>query len=190
MTAWRTMSMVSLMLALAACDNMANQPKLNPYELPYGARTTWPVDPPANAIARDDDAKAPSPPPVTLALLERGRQRFDINCSPCHGRDGEGNGMIVQRGFPRPPSYFIDRLRNVPSQHFYDVITHGYGVMYSYADRVQPADRWAIAAYIRALQASTDAPASAVPADKREDLQASADGSPSADPAVKREALP
>jgi mono/diheme cytochrome c family protein len=186
----KTIAILPLTLALAACDNMANQPKLNPYELPYGARTTWPVDPPANAVARDDTGKPPAPPPVTMALLERGRERFDINCAPCHGRTGEGNGMIVQRGFPRPPSYFIDRLRNVPSQHFYDVITHGYGVMSAYADRVEPADRWAVAAYIRALQASTNAPASAVPADKRDALQASAGGSSPAVPAEIREAPP
>lgn len=171
MTRRSAIAALSLTLALAACDNMANQPKLNPYELPYGSRIEWPVKPPAKAIARDEAAKPPSPPPVTLALLQRGRQRFDINCSPCHGRVGDGNGMIVQRGFPRPPSYYIDRLRNVPSQHFYDVITNGYGVMYSYADRVEPADRWAIAAYIRALQASASANVAAVPPDKREALQ-------------------
>ena len=79
--------------------------------------------------------------------------------------------MIVQRGFPRPPSYNIDRLRSVPSQHFFDVITHGYGIMYSYADRVEPADRWAIAAYIRALQASASASVSDVPPDKQKALQ-------------------
>jgi mono/diheme cytochrome c family protein len=164
-------ALVGLTLALAACDNMANQARRNPYELPYGAQANWPVTPLATAIARDDPVKPPSPPPVTIALLERGRQRFDINCSPCHGRLGDGDGMIVQRGFPRPPSYQIDRLRQVPSQHFYDVITHGYGIMYSYADRVEPADRWAIAAYIRALQASANASLSDVPPDKQKALQ-------------------
>ena len=165
------MAVVGLTIALAACDNMANQARRNPYELPYGAQANWPVTPLATAIARDDPLKPPSPPPVTMALLERGRERFDINCSPCHGRLGDGNGMIVQRGFPRPPSYSIDRLRNVPSQHFYDVITHGYGIMYSYADRVEPADRWAIAAYIRALQASATASLADVPSDKQKALQ-------------------
>jgi mono/diheme cytochrome c family protein len=165
-----TIALLSLTLALAACDNMANQPKRNPYELPFGTQADWPAQPVPNTIARDDATKPPSPPPVTMALLERGRERFDINCSPCHGRTGEGNGMIVQRGFPRPPSYFIDRLRNVPSQHFYDVITHGYGIMYSYADRVQPADRWAIAAYIRALQASANVSVSALSPDQRRAL--------------------
>ncbi len=164
-------ALVGLTLALAACDNMANQARRNPYELPYGAQANWPVTPLATAIARDDPVKPPSPSPVTMALLERGRQRFDINCSPCHGRLGDGDGMIVQRGFPRPPSYQIDRLRQVPSQHFYDVITHGYGIMYSYADRVEPADRWAVAAYIRALQASANASLSDVPPDKQKALQ-------------------
>jgi mono/diheme cytochrome c family protein len=163
---------LGLSLALAACDNMANEPKRNPYELPYGAQAdNWPAKPVPNTVARDDDAKAPSPPPVTMALLERGRQRFDINCSPCHGRAGDGNGMIVQRGFPRPPSYYSDALRNAPSQLFYDVITHGYGLMFAYADRVEPADRWAIAAYIRALQASANATAADVPSDKQSALQ-------------------
>lgn len=150
---WRTaIACTAATLALAGCDNMANQPRLKPYEVPYGSRIDWPMKPPPHTVARDDPSKPPSPPPVSMALLERGRQRFDINCSPCHGRTGEGDGMIVQRGFPPPPSYRIERLRDAPVQHFYDVITHGYGVMYSYADRVAPADRWAIAAYIRALQ--------------------------------------
>jgi mono/diheme cytochrome c family protein len=94
------------------------------------------------------------PFPITQEVLERGRERFDIYCSMCHGRTGEGNGMIVQRGFPVPPSFHIDRLRQAPVGHFFDVMTQGYGIMYSYAERVEPADRWAIAAYIRALQLS------------------------------------
>jgi mono/diheme cytochrome c family protein len=106
-----------------------------------------------------------------MALLERGQQRFDINCSPCHGRTGEGDGMIVQRGFPHPPSYFSEKLRNAQNQHFYNVITKGYGVMYPYADRVEPADRWAIVAYIRALQASASASLADVPDEKRSALQ-------------------
>ena len=158
-------------LGLAACDNMANQPKLNPYELPYGAQTNWPVTPPPNVVGRDDALHPPPAPPITMALLERGRQRFDIYCAPCHGRFGDGSGMIVQRGFPRQPSYYSDALRNAPSQHFYDVITNGYGVMFSYADRVEPADRWAIVAYIRALQASASASAADVPPDQRSALQ-------------------
>ena len=94
------------------------------------------------------------PYPITMELLRRGRERFDIYCAPCHSRLGDGDGMVARRGFPHPPSYHIDRLRNAPDRHFYDVITHGYGVMYSYAGRVSPEDRWAIVAYIRALQLS------------------------------------
>jgi mono/diheme cytochrome c family protein len=101
-----------------------------------------------------DEHAADNPYPVTLQLLQRGQQRFNIYCSPCHSVMGDGDGFIVRRGFPNPPSYHIDRLRNAPDRHFFDVITNGYGIMYPYADRVHPADRWAIVAYIRALQLS------------------------------------
>jgi cytochrome c553 len=111
------------------------------------------------------------PMPITRDILGRGRQRFEIFCAVCHGRTGEGNGMIVQRGFPAPPSYHIERLRNAPVGHFYDVITSGYGVMYSYAASVEPADRWAIAAYIRALQLSRHATLDDVPPDQRSKLE-------------------
>jgi mono/diheme cytochrome c family protein len=148
---------------------MANQPKRLPYELPYGAEANWPTLPPQGIVARDE--KPASPPPLTLALLEHGQQRFDIYCAPCHSRTGDGQGMIVQRGFPAPPSYYIERLRAASVQHFYDVITNGYGVMYSYADRVSPEDRWAIAAYIRALQASVTRQLAEVPPEKRQNLQ-------------------
>jgi mono/diheme cytochrome c family protein len=156
-------------LALSGCDNMANQPKRLPYELPRGSNERLHREPPAGIVARDEHAVAP--PVVTEALMQRGQERFDIYCSPCHGRTGDGRGMIVQRGFPAPPSYHIDRLRQAPVQHFYDVITNGYGAMYSYAQRVAPADRWAIAAYIRALQASEDAKLADVPDDKRSELR-------------------
>lgn len=112
------------------------------------------------------------PFPITREVLERGRERYEIYCAVCHGRTGEGNGMIVQRGFPQPPSYHIARLREAPVGHFFDVITHGYGVMYSYASRVEPRDRWAIAAYIRALQLSRDAKPADVPAEARAQLEA------------------
>lgn len=111
------------------------------------------------------------PFPITRQVLKRGRERFDIYCSPCHGRTGEGNGMIVQRGFPPPPSYHIDRLRKAPVGHFFDVMTQGYGIMYSYASRVEPADRWAIAAYIRVLQKSRDAKPDEVPSQERARLE-------------------
>lgn len=103
------------------------------------------------------------PFPVTAAVVARGRERYEIACAPCHGRTGYGNGMVVQRGVRPPPSYHTDRLRQAPAGHVVDVIARGYGAMYSYADRVEPADRWAIAAYIRALQRSQNAAPADVP---------------------------
>ncbi len=94
------------------------------------------------------------PVPVTKELIDRGQERFNIYCIVCHGPVGNGDGMIVRRGFPKPPTYHDDRLRNAPVGHFFDVITNGWGKMNSYAYQVQPADRWAIVAYIRALQVS------------------------------------
>jgi mono/diheme cytochrome c family protein len=109
----------------------------------------------------------PGPPPITLALLQRGQQRFNIYCSPCHDRTGSGHGMIVSRGFKQPTSYHTDRLRKVPIDYFYQVMTEGFGVMPSYAPQVPPEDRWAIAAYIRALQYSQNARLADLPADRR-----------------------
>jgi mono/diheme cytochrome c family protein len=100
------------------------------------------------------------PVPLTKALLKRGQERFEIYCTPCHGQLGDGNGMIAARGLKlrRPVgNYHTERLRNMPVGHFYDVITNGYGAMYSYASRIEPQDRWAIVAYIRALQLSQNA---------------------------------
>jgi cytochrome c553 len=111
------------------------------------------------------------PMPVTRELLARGRERFDIYCAVCHGRTGAGDGMIVQRGFPRPPSFHEQRLREAPAGHFFDVMTLGYGVMYPYATRVEPQDRWAIVAYIRALQLSQHATINEVPPDERAQLE-------------------
>ena len=97
------------------------------------------------------------PVPVTLDLVKQGQEAFNINCSECHGRDGYGQGMIVQRGFPQPPSFHSERLRNAPVGHFFQVITQGYGVMYPFGSRITPQDRWAIVSYIRALQFSQNA---------------------------------
>lgn len=148
-------------MVLPGCDQepMANQPKYETYEAAPG----WPDDqsarqPVAGTVPRDAPVELvvsdTLPMPLTRELLARGQAQFNVYCSPCHARTGYGNGMIVQRGFPAPPSFHTDRLRNAPLRHFYDVITDGYGVMYSYADRVPPQDRWAIAAYIQALQLS------------------------------------
>ena len=98
------------------------------------------------------------PVPVTKELLARGRDRFNIYCIVCHGAVGAGDGMIIRRGFrPVPPSFHTDKLRQIEDGHFYDVISHGFGVMQDYAAQIQPEDRWAITAYIRALQLSQDA---------------------------------
>jgi len=114
------------------------------------------------------------PMPVTPEMLKKGRERFNIYCSPCHDYTGSGRGMIVQRGFPSPPSYHIDRLRQAPAGHFFEVITDGFGAMYSYAGRITPEDRWAIVAYIRALQMSQHATLDDVPADQRQQLTSGA----------------
>ncbi len=110
------------------------------------------------------------PMPVTKAVLDRGQERFNVYCSPCHGRTGEGNGMIVQRGFRQPPSYHDERLRNAPVGYFFDVMTNGFGAMQDYSAQVTVPDRWAIAAYIRVLQVSRSATVNDVPADRRGDL--------------------
>jgi mono/diheme cytochrome c family protein len=104
-------------------------------------------------------------------MIERGQQRYNIYCSPCHSRTGDGRGMIVQRGFPPPPSFHDQRLRDAPAGHFFNVITKGYGAMYSYASRIPVDDRWAIVAYIRALQLSQHATIDDVPAKERARLE-------------------
>lgn len=111
------------------------------------------------------------PVPVTPELVARGRELFDINCAACHGHDGYGDGMVVERGFPAPPSYHIDRLRQAPVGHFFRVITDGYGVMFPFGSRIQPADRWAIIGYIRALQFSQDASLGELPAADRKKVE-------------------
>ena len=110
------------------------------------------------------------PMPVTKELLLRGQQRFNIYCSPCHDRTGNGNGMLVRRGYRHPPTYPSDRLRQQPNGYFFDVITRGFGARPDYAAQVQPEDRWAIVAYIRALQLSQQASINDVPAADRGQL--------------------
>jgi mono/diheme cytochrome c family protein len=117
-----------------------------------------------DAAGNDVDA---FPVAVDKAFIERGRQRFDAFCAPCHGRIGNGLGMIVRRGFKQPPSYHIDRLRNAPVGHLYQVITNGYGAMLNYAQQVTVRDRWAIVAYIRALQYSQNANIDELPTEAR-----------------------
>ena len=112
------------------------------------------------------------PLPLTRALLARGRDRYQIFCTPCHGLTGDGLGMVVQRGFRRPNSYHIDRLRAAPIGYFFDVMTNGFGAMPDYSAQIPPEDRWAIAAYIRALQVSQRAPLADVPESERGALAA------------------
>jgi mono/diheme cytochrome c family protein len=108
---------------------------------------------------------------VDEKVMRRGQERFDIFCSPCHGRTGQGDGMVVLRGYRRPPSMHQDRLRTAPVGHFFDVMTNGFGAMPDYAAQVKPEDRWAIAAYIRALQLSGHAALSDVPPAERDKIQ-------------------
>ena len=113
------------------------------------------------------------PMPVTADTMARGQERFNVFCSPCHGRTGDGTGMIVQRGFRRPPSYYEERLLNAPVGYLFDVMTNGFGAMQDYSAQVPVADRWAIAAYIKALQLSRRGTVNDVPAERREQLERS-----------------
>ena len=157
---------IAAILPLAACDQMASQPK----DEVYGASKLFAdgmsmQSPPPGVVARGDienQQALATRPPLTPALLERGRHRYQIYCSVCHDAAGYGQGVVPSRGFPHPPSFHIARLVKAPTRHFVDVITNGYGVMYAYRDRVSPSDRWAIAAYIRALQLSQAAPAASL----------------------------
>ncbi|MGB6198993.1 MAG: cytochrome c [Candidatus Acidiferrales bacterium] len=118
-------------------------------------------------VAKDDTA---FPLPLTAELVARGQQRYNIYCMPCHGQLGDGNGFIVTRGFRRPPTFHSDRLRAAPVGHFFDVITNGFGAMYDLSAQIPPRDRWAIIAYVRALQLSQNAPAARLTPDERATL--------------------
>ena len=173
----RSMSVCALLLICAACsENMDDQPKYHEWERSRLFRNGSVVQaPPEGTVDRDAPARATAlatRPPTDMALLQRGQQRYDIACAPCHGATGDGGGMIVARGFPRPPSLHLPRLKAAGDAHVVDVITNGHGVMYSLADRVAPRDRWAIAAYIRALQLSQDAPVQGAPSGVQTRLEA------------------
>jgi len=161
-------------------QDMANQPKnkpLSPSDFFADGRSERPLL--ENTVARgslaDDALFVPKdsnvfPLPVTVQLLERGEQRFKIFCTPCHGLQGDGNGMIAMRGMKHPPTFHQDRLRQAPNGYFYDNITNGFGAMYGYSAQIPPRDRWAIIAYVRALQLSRNAKAADLPAELREKL--------------------
>lgn len=176
--------LIALVLVAVACrQDMQDQPKYKPlaasrfFSDGKSARQlvegTVPFQPGGQAISpAADESKATALPfALTPQALDRGQERFNIYCSPCHGRSGYGDGMVVQRGFLAPPSYHIDRLRQAPVGHFYDVTTNGFGAMPSYADKVAPQDRWAVAAYIRALQLSQHATINDAPPEDRAKLQ-------------------
>jgi mono/diheme cytochrome c family protein len=127
-------------------------------------------------LGADGKPSAVMPFAITRADLDRGQERFNIYCSPCHGRTGEANGMVVQRGFRQPPSYHIDRLRQMPIGYFVDVMTNGFGVMPDYRAQVPVEDRWRIAAYVRALQLSHQATTADVPPAELQRLNAGASG--------------
>jgi cytochrome c553 len=148
-------------------DGRASRP-LPPHTIPYSGGAF--ADASSGRLEIKPLPMMGSPFPLSTPLLARGRERFDIFCAPCHGLAGQGNGMIVRRGFANPPSYHTDRLRNAPDAHFFNVITNGYGAMYPYADRVSVDDRWAIVAYIRALQLSQHATLEEVPPAQRASL--------------------
>ncbi len=170
---------------------MQDQPKYKPYRASAffaDGRDARPLV--ADTVARghlDDDVLLYTgksgdkfadlfPFPVTLEVLHRGQERYDIFCSPCHDRTGNGGGMIVQRGYRRPPAFRIDRLRQQPPGYFFDVISHGFGVMPSYGQQILPRDRWAIVAYVRALQLSQHADLSDVPPTQRQQFTGAAPG--------------
>jgi len=173
---WRWLIIAAVLLSLVGCDDMSRQRKAKD----QGASEFFPdgkvnQTPPDGTVARgalEREAALEHRPPMSPALLDRGQERFEIYCTPCHGLVGDGNGTVVARGFPKPPDFAEKRLREAPDRHFIDVITEGYGQMYSYAARVEPADRWAIVAYIRALQLSQHAEADRLSPSGRQTLEA------------------
>ena len=173
--------------ALAGCggtlrQDMANEPRENPlspssfFKDDRSARPLVDNTVMRGAIELDPlfipkDSNA-FPLPVTAQLLARGQDRYTIFCSPCHGLQGDGNGMVAMRGMKHPPTYHQDRLRNAPVGYLFDVITNGFGAMNDYAMQLTPHDRWAVVAYVRALQLSRNAPVNELPANLRERLLA------------------
>lgn len=169
-----TTTLAALVLMAGACrQDMHDQPKVDPFEASEffaDGRSARPQV--AGTVARGElredtllftgrmpDGKLATafPFPITAEVLARGRERYDIFCSACHDRAGTGNGMVVQRGLRVPSSFHVERLRDAAPGHFFDVITNGFGAMFDYADRIGPRDRWAITAYVRALQLSQHA---------------------------------
>jgi mono/diheme cytochrome c family protein len=180
--------LIGTLLASACRRDMQDQPRFRPFRttdfFPDG-RSARPLVP--GTVARghleEDDhfyrGKVDGQPAktfpfeITAEVLERGRDRYDVFCAPCHGRVGDGDGMVVQRGLRRPPSFHIERLRQSPPGYAFDVITNGFGAMVDLSDRLTPRDRWAIVAYVHALQRSQSAGLDDVPPGERERLRRS-----------------
>ncbi len=179
----KILAIVLLALSASACrHDMQDQPKyipLRPSDFFTDGRSARPVI--AGTVARgelhedqalytgkvDGKSVVDFPVPISRDLLLRGQERFNVFCSPCHDRLGNGLGMVVRRGFRRPPSYHTDRLRQLPVGDIFDVITNGFGAMPDYAAQIPPRDRWAIIAYVRVLQYSQDANLADVPPEAR-----------------------
>ncbi|MBI3405226.1 MAG: cytochrome c [Acidobacteria bacterium] len=187
-TTWtRGIAFAALGLGFAACQqDMANQPRHKPLDASTFFKDGRASRPPvpgtvARGQLREDDhlytgkvngqLTTTFPFPVTRTVMQRGRERFGIYCTPCHGALGDGRGVIVSRGLKQPPSFHIDRLRQAPPGHFFDVMTNGLGAMQDYSAQVTVEDRWAIVAYIRALQLSQNATINDVPAVERPRLE-------------------
>jgi mono/diheme cytochrome c family protein len=156
------------MLLMVGCrQEMSHQPKYTPLAASDFFADGMSARPAVEGTVARGHLRIDERYPVTREVLARGRERFEIFCAPCHGRVGNGDGIVVERGFRAPPSYHIDRLRTAPVEHYFDVITNGFGAMASYASRVPVRDRWAIIAYIRALQLSQSAKIEDVPERER-----------------------
>ncbi len=195
--------LVGGLLALVGCTrDMKDQPKHKAYSSSdfyadgASARPLPPGTVPRGFLREDrtlyaglgNDGKFTTtlPVPATAELLARGRERYEIFCSPCHDRTGGGRGMIVRRGFKQPPSFHIDRLRGARPGYIFDVITNGFGEMSGYASQVHPQDRWAIVAYLRVLQLSQHVELGLLPQSQRARIEQAiaADGAPAAAPSA------
>ncbi|AWN34787.1 c-type cytochrome [Methylobacterium radiodurans] len=174
--ALRTLLLLAGLLALAGCEqaNMAEQPKARTWDRnPYFAKHMTMRDPVPGTVPRQDPAAAaPQPATITAASLERGRERYGIFCTPCHGASGDGNGIVVQRGFPHAGNLAADRLRQASAADLYRIVGEGHRAMFGMAQMIPSADRWAIVAYLRALQLSQGAEVASLPEADRARLEA------------------
>lgn len=189
---WRRSLALGLILALgvllASCSDMITQNRydpLSPSSLWADGRSARPIptgvvqvgqpvtgNPLLSGMGPDGKPVASIPVPVTVDLMKRGQQEFDIYCSPCHGYAGQGNGVAVQHGMPAPPSFHSQAIYNLADGQIFDVITNGYGRMFSYGYRIEPEDRWAVVAYLRALELSQNTNPQLLTPQERQRLEA------------------